>query len=109
MTTKTERIRALNDALRTKGIGGRILLTTGIAALANKACQQVLSAVQAFDAFTPDNDPLGEHDFAVLIVAGERIMFKIDYYDRTMTYGSPDAADPQQTTRVLTIMLVSEY
>jgi hypothetical protein len=36
-------------------------------------------------------------------------MFKIDYFDRTMTYGSPDAADPQQTTRVLTIMLVSEY
>ena len=109
MTTKTERIRALNDELRTKGIGGRVVLTRGIAALPNQVLQEILAAVQTFDAFTVDNDPLGEHDFALLTVADQRIMFKIDYYDRTMTYGSPDPADPTKTTRVLTILLASEY
>jgi hypothetical protein len=45
----------------------------------------------------------------VLEVEGERIIFKIDYYDCTMSRHSPDAADPERTERVLTIMLASEY
>jgi hypothetical protein len=36
-------------------------------------------------------------------------MFKIDYYDQNMEYGSPDPADPRLTRRVLTIMLASDY
>ncbi|MCP5386899.1 MAG: DUF3768 domain-containing protein [Novosphingobium sp.] len=31
------------------------------------------------------------------------------YYDPSLTYGSDDPADPAQTTRVLTVMLTSEY
>lgn len=85
------------------------MLTSGVAALSDQARQRAVCAVRDFDAFTPDNDPLGEHDFASLAVADQRIMFKIDYYDRNLTYGSPDPADPQATTRVLTIMLASEY
>lgn len=109
MTTRTERIRALNDELRTQGIGGRLVMTRGIVALPDPELRQVLIEVQRFDAFTPENDPHGEHDCALLTVAGHSVMFKIDYYDRSMTYGSPDPADPAQTTRVLTIMLLEEY
>jgi hypothetical protein len=109
MTTATERIRALNDRLRTTGRGGEIVTTIGAATLSLPLKAAVFAAVQAFDRFNPDNDPHGEHDFGLLEVGEQRIMFKIDYYDRNLTGHSPDASDPTVTRRVLTIMLASEY
>jgi hypothetical protein len=109
MSTSTERIRALNDRLRTIGQGGEIVVTRGVAALGPDTVARVFAAVQVFTAFTPDNDPYGEHDFGALEVAGQSVMFKIDYYNRAMAGHSPDAADPNVTTRVLTIMLADEY
>ena len=109
MTDRTGRIRALNDQLRTSGIGGRLVITCGVASLPEPDIAAVLLAVQTFDAFTPDNDPYGEHDCALIEIAGERVMFKIDYYDRALSMHSPDAADPAVTVRVLTIMFSSEY
>lgn len=106
---RTQRIRTLNDALRCRHKGGRIMLTDGIAALPSDVVAGVLRAVQAFDAFTPDNDPYGEHDCAVIEHCVHRVIWKIDYYDRMMVCGSPDPADPAVTTRVLTIMLAHEY
>jgi hypothetical protein len=109
MDTTTERIRALNDQLRTVGRGGNIVVTRGIAALDLSTKAAVFAAVQAFDQFSADNDPYGEHDFGLLEVCGERIMFKVDYYNTTMSGLSPDPADPNVTRRVLTILLASEY
>jgi hypothetical protein len=40
---------------------------------------------------------------------GQRVIFKIDYYDRQRQAHSPDAANPAVTCRVLTIMLADEY
>ena len=106
---KAARIRELNDQLRCKGIGGRIVITRGIEALgADRVCQ-VLSAVAGFDDFTEDNDPWGEHDCAILTVAGLRIIFKVDYFDRDLRWHSPDASDSAVTERVLTVMLAEEY
>ena len=69
---KTARIRDLNDQLRCKAIGGRIVITRGIEALGSRAAAKVLAAVAGFDDFTQDNDPWGEHDCAVLTVDGRR-------------------------------------
>jgi hypothetical protein len=109
MDTRTERIRALNDCLRTTGEGGNIVITRGLAALDAEVLAKIIAAVQSFDQFTADNDPYGEHDCAIIDAAGERVMFKIDYYDRALQGHSPDASDPDVTTRVMTIMLASEY
>jgi hypothetical protein len=106
---KSAAIRDLNDALRTSLTGGVVLLSAGIIALGADAQARIMAAVQAFDAFTADNDPWGEHDMAALMVDGERIFFKIDYYDPTRARHSDDPADPSKTERVLTIMLGSEY
>ena len=69
----------------------------------------VLRAVQAFNTFTPDNDPYGEHDFGRVEVGDCFVFWKIDYYDETLRYSSEDPADPALTVRVLTIMLTEEY
>ena len=106
---RQERIRRLNDELRKLGRHGVICLTRGLLDLGNERVAEVLEAVRRFDQFSDDNDPHGEHDLGVLKLFGERIMWKIDYYDRERLYGSPDPADPAVTTRVMTIMLASEY
>jgi hypothetical protein len=104
-----ERIRDLNDELRTTGIGGTTYLTRGMWALGSDFVAHAVAAVRAFNAFSDDNDPWQEHDCATLEVDGETVIFKIDYYDVNMEYGSSDAADPNVTRRVLTIMLAEEY
>lgn len=106
---KTARIRELNDQLRCKGIGGRMVITRGIEALGTDGVRVVLTAMARFADFTEDNDPWGEHDCAVLTINGHRIIFKIDYFDRDLTYHSPDASDTTVTERVMTVMLAEEY
>ena len=104
-----ERVRALNDELRKTGAGGQTFLTPGIIAKGFDFIDKATAAVHSFDAFTDDNDPWQEHDCATLDVDGESVMFKIDYYDLDLQFGSPDPADPKLTRRVLTIMLAEEY
>ena len=104
-----ERIRELNDELRTTGSGGKTFLTSGLIEKGADFVAKATAAVRAFDAFTNDNDPWQEHDCATLDVDGEPVMFKIDYYDENMEHGSSDPADPRLTRRVLTIMLASDY
>ena len=74
----------------------------------------IAEKVQSFDSFTPDNDPHHEHDFGSFEHQGEKIFWKIDYYDRAsfgkgQDWGSENPADPAATVRVLTIMLAEEY
>jgi hypothetical protein len=106
---RVDRIRSLNDALRTTLTGGRVMFTRGVAALGPQAQREIIEALRRYDEFDADNDPYGEHDFGMIVVQGHELLFKIDYYDRDLVYHSPDAADPSVTTRVLTIMLADEY
>jgi hypothetical protein len=106
---KAVRIRELNDQLRCKAIGGRIVITSGIQALDADDLRAVLLAVARFDDFSEDNDPWGEHDCATLTVNRHRLIFKIDYFDRDLAYHSPDASDPAVTKRVMTVMRAKEY
>jgi hypothetical protein len=106
---KTRKIRELNDAFRKTFHGGRVMITSGIAALPEETKQRIYAAIRGFTEFDPANDPHSEHDFVSVEVDGEKYFWKIDYYDRDIRFGADDPSDPEHTTRIATIMLASEY
>ncbi len=110
-TNRAARIAALNDACRkSRGSIGRHFTTDGVAANGPAFIAKAIAAVAAFDAFDEGNDPYGEHDFGKVMVDGQTLFWKIDYYDaRDPDLGADDPADPASTERVLTIMLAEEY
>jgi len=113
MTTDKERattIAALNDRFRTTFAGGRVYLTDGVDALPPETKAAIIVKVKAFADFNADNDPYGEHDFGAIAHAGEKVFWKIDYYDaHDPDLGAEDPADAATTERALTIMLAEEY
>lgn len=105
-----QKIAALNDRLRTQGIGGQTLITPGIAGLEVFKVLAIQMRVKHYTLFTQDNDPHGERDFGSFEQEGVGTIFwKIDYYDQNFKYRSEDPADETKTVRVLTIMLNHEY
>ncbi|QOZ50529.1 DUF3768 domain-containing protein [Bradyrhizobium sp. CCBAU 53338] len=103
------RIRELNDAFRRSFAGGMVLTTCGVEGLPEMVKAKALQLVAAFDQFDVGNDPRGEHDFGSFELCNRTFFWKIDYYDERCEFGSADPSDPRQTTRVLTLMLASEY
>ena len=103
----TALIAALNDQVRQTFKECRVIITEGVQALGD--VNVVLRQVQLFDAFTPDNDPYGEHDFGSITLEDTTFFWKIDYYDLDLHMHSPDPSDETVTARVLTIMLAEEY
>ncbi len=106
---RAETIARLNDQLRRTGTGGQIFITAGVINLPGFDAAALLKALADYDAFDADNDPHGERDFGDIGVFGTDLLWKIDYYDERLEYGSSDPADPNVTTRVLTVMLEMEY
>jgi hypothetical protein len=107
--SKVSRIREVNDRFRKTFQGGRICCTPGVCALLVPDQISILSMIQNYNLFDENNDPYGEHDFGALTVSDVRIYFKIDYYDCSLCFHSPDPSDPLVTERVMTIMLCDEY
>ena len=101
------KIRALNDHARQNFIDCRVVIAQGVQAMDDVPA--VLDQVRWYDAFTPDNDSYGEHDFGSFSHKGETIFWKIEYYDLDFQMHSLDPSDPDITARVLTVMLGHEY
>jgi hypothetical protein len=105
----TAKVRALNDAFRRSFIGGQVIETPGVVELREAERIALLLSIRRFDRFDTNNDPYDEHDFGSVEIGGQRFFWKIDTYDRAMLGHSPNAADPSETVRVLTIMRADEY
>ncbi|MBP2444001.1 DUF3768 domain-containing protein [Rhizobium leguminosarum] len=108
---KTNRIRELNDELRTKGraFNGRVVAAGGIVNDSAEKRQQVFEVVAKFDEWTTGDDPYGEHDFGKVDVDGEAFIWKIDYYSLDEGHGSEHPEDQKTTIRVLTLMYAEDY
>lgn len=102
-------IRQHNDNVRCFARAGIMYVTAGVIALGKHGMAEALRAVREFNTFTADNDPYDEHDMGLVSVCNDVVLWKIDYYDLDRRGASPDPSDPNVTTRVLTIMLASEY
>src|SRR6202171_6639887 len=109
MDSKTARIRALNDELRQNFAGGAAVMTPGIAALGAEAVERLVKTIAVFDDFCHANDPHEEHDFGSFRFDEVDVMFKIDYFDKSLNFHSPNPADPSVTERIITIMKADEY
>jgi len=106
---RRERIRTLNDRLRRTHVGGRILMTQGVMSMGPEGVVRTMLAIAKADDFNEDNDPYGEHDFGAVTVSGQRVFWKIDYYDQSLSSQAVDPTDAKECVRVLTIMLAEEY
>ena len=114
MTQTDNTIAHLNDRFRRRPTTrGKMYVTPTVMALADRhddAFPKLIMAVRSFNAFTPDNDPYGEHDFGAIEMHGEKWFWKIDYYaDANCEWGAEDPADETKCFRVLTVMHASEY
>ena len=85
------------------------MMTASIDALPDMVKATALQRVAVFQDFTDDKDPYGEHDFGSFELVGRKFLWKIDYYDKWSEFGSQDPANPEITTRVLTLMLAEDY
>lgn len=104
-----ERIRALNDQLRSTGNGGLTLVTRGVLEHGLVFAARARAAIAKDVTFSQANDPYAEHDFGAIDIEGNRLFWKIDYYDLAREFGSTDPSDPAVTSRVMTIMMADEY
>ncbi len=101
--TEATRIAKLNDTFRKSGQG--VTITRGVQALEDLI--GLIDEIRRFNTFTEDNDPYGEHDFGVVYWNGEKVFWKVDYYDQNLTCGEDPLSS--KCRRVMTVMLASEY
>ena len=96
-------IAAKNDSFRTGGL--MVMMTVGVRGMNDVA--GLLRAVREFSQFSEDNDPHKEHDFGQLTWEGQKVFWKIDYYDGSFERW----CDPLSSFchRVMTVMLADEY
>ncbi|OJW66435.1 MAG: hypothetical protein BGO57_04145 [Sphingomonadales bacterium 63-6] len=102
-------IARLNDHLRKTGTGGSVMVTANVQHITGFDPNVLASALADYDGFNADNDPYLERDFGSLTLWGWDLLWKIDYYDLALKFGSDDPADPDKTRRVLTVMLASDW
>ena len=109
-TTQAPTIAHLNDRFRQGDHTlGQVYTTQLVQGLSSKEQQELFRLVRVFDDFTEEDDPWKEHDYGSVEFKGGKYLFKIDYYDKNLKYGSEDPRNTAVTTRVLTIMHSSEY
>lgn len=97
-------IAAKNDFYR--GMAVDVRMTNGVLYGITQHIE-LMKAIETYSDFDEDNDPYGEHDFGSLVWEGQKIFWKIDYYDQELKYWC-DPLDPN-CRRFMTIMLAEEY
>lgn len=93
----------LNDQFRKSGLG--VVLTNGVQSV--KDLDGLLEAIREYDDFDGDNDPWLEHDLGRIEWNGDKVFWKIDYYDEDLSQWEHPLCG--SCNRVMTVMLANEY
>lgn len=101
-TVRATEIATRNDEFRK---GYTFTVTRGVQAMPD--VMEVIETVRRFNDFTEDNDPYEEHDFGSFDCFGQKLFWKIDYYDSALEAWADPLSD--ECHRVLTVMLAEEY
>ena len=82
----------------------RAVVTRGVNDLGPDLVFLATRAAGAFNDFTEENDPYGEHDFGSFELGGLKLFWKIDCYEKGSDYeaGADTPDNPATTSRVLT-------
>jgi Protein of unknown function (DUF3768) len=97
-------IIALNDQLRTTFKGGRVQITPSVYQLDDRLRGRALSVLARYNKFAADS----EHDWGTFIFAGFSFEWRIEYRGKDVTSISCDPADPDKTSRVLTLYAIDD-
>ena len=111
-TCECARIAEQNDAFRKQQAGGgqgKWVWTQSVDAEGQDFVLTCIAAVTDYDDFTEENDPFGTHEMGFMDVAGRKVWWKIDLYDRAYESGSSHPSSLADTRRVLTILFPSDY
>lgn len=96
MNAKSTQIAALNDEFRRTLKGGRKAMTPRLNKLSGDAISALWLLIKGFDDFQPANAAQSDHDFGAFTYEGVDFAWAID-------------ASQCSQTRVITLMLASEY
>ena len=100
---KFQEMAKRNDIARQLGLN--VVLTNKAAELPD--IKELLYTVRSFNRFTQKDDPYGWHDLGYFDWKGQRVLWKIDYFDNQLKQFEEPLSD--KCKRVVTIMLASEY
>ena len=106
---RAEAIAQLNDQLRKTGIGGMVVVTKAVTHLPGFDAAVLMAALARYDGFNANNDPHGERDSGSLRLFDSDLLFKINYDDLALKFGSDDPANAAATKRTLTVLTSADW
>ena len=95
----------LNDRFRVSG--KNVSLTKGVSEIDD--LDGLLEEIRHFHAFSPYIEDTDEHDFGSLYWDGKQIFWRISYYKGKKQLGVWEDPLKYDCTRVITVMLATEY
>lgn len=105
-------VAELNDRFRKGDFSlGMLSMSPKVEALSNQEKQTLLQAVGKVDNFieTKATNSSKLHEFGLVTHHETEYIWEIDYCDKQLKSISPNPADPNCTSRILTLMRIDEF
>ena len=103
--SRSEKIRALNDAFRQTPKAPYVFLSLEVAQIGETMLKELFTKLQSYSSFTPTSDPDGDRSSGAMDVGRYKIEWSIDYWDLDEEDDSPDPSNASVTIRMMNIIM----